>query len=101
MRRATTATLKIDIDESLVGMWYRVALEQRGTGTLLIKDEGDCELSEDGKTITVRLTQEETLRFSDKCVARVQVRFGDGTSVAATNIASVDIYETIDEEVIT
>lgn len=100
MRRATTPAVTINIDECLTDMdWYRVAFSQRG-GPKIIKDEDDCELSADGKTIKVRLTQQETLAFSTKEVLRVQVRFGMGEDVQATDIANVTVAEILDEEVI-
>lgn len=81
-------------------MWYRVAFEQVHTGIKLIKDQDECELSDDGRRIKITLSQKETLMFSEKYNVRIQVRFGDDISVCATNIADISIGEILDEEVI-
>lgn len=99
MRRATTPKLTIAIDTDLRGCWYRVTLAQN-YGPKIIKDQDECELSEDGKTIYVKLTQRETLQFSDKYKIKVQVRYGIDDSVCASNIATITIDEILDEEVI-
>ena len=99
MRRATTPKVEIQIDESLLGCWYRVTFAQNN-GCRIIKDQDDCELSEDGKTIWVPFTQEETLRFASGHNVRVQVRFGQDDQVCASNIAEVKVTEILDEEVI-
>lgn len=99
MRRATTPNVEIRIDECLTGCWYRVTFAQKG-GQRLVKDQDDCELSEDGKTINVHLTQQETLGFSDKYDLRVQVRFGTGDEACASDIAATRVAEILDEEVI-
>ena len=99
MRRATTPTVEIHIDECLTGCWFRVAFAQKN-GSKLVKDQDECELSEDGKTIQVPLTQRETLSFSDRYDLCVQVRFGSGDEVCASDIATVKVAEILDEEVI-
>lgn len=100
MRRATTPTVTIGIDRDLTGCWYRVILAQRD-GVKLVKDETQCVLSEDGKTISVTLSQEETLGFSTAYDLQVQVRFGNGSDAAASDIAVIRVREILDEEVIT
>lgn len=99
MRRATTPNIEIDIDRDLRGYWYRVTFKQQN-GTKIIKDQNECILSDDGKTISVELTQEETLRFSESFNIHVQVRFGKGDKVCATNIVYTKIDKILDEEVI-
>lgn len=99
MRRATTPKIEIQIDESLIDCWYRITFAQRN-GNRIIKDQDDCELSEDGKTILVSLTQEETLRFTSGHNIRIQVRFGQDGQACATNIAEIKVTEILDEEVI-
>ena len=98
MRRATTPNIEIGIDKDLRGYWYRVTFKQNGT--TIIKDQSDCILSDDGKTISIELTQEETLRFSDLFNIQVQVRFGKDNKVCATNIVYTKIDKILDEEVI-
>lgn len=99
MRRATTPTIIINLDTNLTNCWYRVAFKQRGLPTL-IKDQNDCILSEDGNSIEVYLTQEETLAFSSKHKVSVQVKFGIGEKVCATNIIDINVKDILDEEVI-
>ncbi len=99
MRRATTPRVEIRIDENLSGCWYRVTFKQRN-GTKLVKDQDDCELDADGKTIYVPLTQQETLGFSTNYDLQVQVRFGKDGDACASDIASIKVAEILDEEVI-
>lgn len=99
MRRATTPTIEISVDQNLTGCWYRVALSQKG-GTIIIKTDKDCELSDDGTVIKVPLTQEETLSFNTRARIRIQVRFGNNGNVAATDIATFRIGEILDEEIV-
>lgn len=98
MKRATTPQIEIMIDKDLTECWYRVAFEQNKV--LLIKDQNECTLSEDGKIISVELTQEETLLFSDSTNVNIQVRFGKNNKVCATNIVKMKIGKILDEEVI-
>lgn len=99
MRRATTPKVEIRIDESLNDCWYRVTFKQRN-GHKLVKDQDVCELSQDGKTIHVPLTQQETLGFSTNYDLQVQVRFGKDGDACASDIATVKVAEILDEEVI-
>ena len=100
MRRATTPTIQIDSDVNLKDFeWFRLTFAQRN-GPRVIKTEKDCTLSEDGKTIYVRLSQQETLSFSDRYNLMVQMRYGIGDTVNATNIVSRDVGAILDEEVI-
>ena len=99
MRRATTPTIKIDIDKDLTEYFYRVAFKQKGLKTI-VKDQDDCTLSEDGKLIEVPLTQEETLSFYANNKVMVQVRYGKNGIVCATNIVTIDIRDILDEEIV-
>ena len=99
MRRATTPTVKIDINENLTGLQYRVAFKQRGLKPL-IKTQDDCTLTNNGHTIEVFLTQEETASFYENNKVMVQVRFGKDGKVGATNIASIDMKAILDEEIL-
>lgn len=100
MRRATTPTIQIEADIDLREFeWFRLTFAQRN-GPRIVKTEKDCSLSEDGKTIYVRLSQQETLSFSERYNVMVQMRYGIGDTVNATNIVSRDIGAILDEEVI-
>lgn len=99
MRRATTPTVEISLDESITGCWYRVTFAQR-YGPSIVKDQDDCELSDDGKTILVTLTQSETRLFKTKENVKVQVKFGYDNKVSASSIAVLKVGEILDEAVI-
>ena len=76
----------------------RITYAQCGE-TVLVKDVGDCSLS--GNTVTVKLSQEETLLFKCHRKARVQVRVlsVDGTAFAS-KIVEVSVEELLDREVL-
>ena len=99
MRRATTPKLIINMNVDLNNYWYRVAFAQN-KDVILIKDQDDCELSDDGQTITIRFTQEETLQFNSNYKIKVQVRYGINDIVCASNIETTTIGEILDEEII-
>ena len=100
MRRATTPTIQIDSDVNLNEFeWFRLTFAQRN-GPKIVKTEKDCTLSDDGKTVYVTLTQQGTLRFSERYNLMIQMRYGIGDTVNATNIVSRDIGAILDEEVI-
>lgn len=99
VRQATTPTVEIELDESLSDKdWFRVAFEQYET--VLLKTQDECELSDDGLTVSVTLTQEETLLFQHSSAVRVQIRYKVGGSVQATEIGAFSMLETIDREVV-
>ena len=96
MRRGTTPTLELALDQSLEGAEYHVTIEQ---GSIqLDKTEQDCTLSEDGKVITAVLSQEETLALD--AVASIQVRYKLDGKAYATNIVAVRVDDVLLEEVI-
>ena len=99
MRRATTPTIRILIDKDISRCWYRVTFAQR-CGPTIIKDQDQCTLTEDGKTILVSLTQEETLLFRTDENVKVQVKFGNGDKVGASSIVVLKVKEILDEVVI-
>lgn len=98
MRRGTTPTLELALDQSLEGAEYHVTIEQ---GSIqLDKTETDCTLSEDGKVITAVLSQEETLALDPAAVASIQVRYKLDDRAYATNIVAVRVDDVLLEEVI-
>lgn len=99
MRRATTPTIKIDINTNLTGCEYRIAFKQRGVSTL-VKTDKECILTNDGHTIEVPLTQRETLLFYANNKVMVQVRFSKDGKVGATNIVEIDMKAVLDEEIL-
>lgn len=100
MRRGTTPTLRINIDQDLTGCWYRVILSQANSRYRIVKKDSQCTLSEDGKTIDVFLSQEETYLFDHDFNLKVQVRYGLGEKAFATNIVRMSVYEILEDDVI-
>lgn len=100
IRRGTTPIIQLDLDQSLIGCWYRVIFEQAYSRHKIIKRDSKCELSEDGKSIRVRLTQEDTYSFDHENNLKVQVRYGVDDLAFATNIIRVPISEILEEDVI-
>lgn len=99
MRRATTPTITIFIDVDLTSCWYRVAFKQSGV-PVLVKTDQECNLTNKGHSIEVTLTQEETLGFYANNPVMIQVRYGQGNKVSATNIATIDMKTILDEVVV-
>lgn len=89
MRRGTTPTLELELDTSLNGCEFWVTIENNKKQ--ITKREDDCELSEDGKTIYVYLTQAETLSMNQYYPVSVQVRFKMAGKAFATNIVDTNV----------
>ncbi|MBP5594273.1 MAG: hypothetical protein J6Y02_02735 [Pseudobutyrivibrio sp.] len=64
-------------------------------------DRTQCSLDNEQKTVTVTLTQEETLEMPETSNMKVQIRFlmNDGKALA-TNIATVDVNQILKDGVI-
>lgn len=99
MRRGTTPTITctlstdIDLTESdLIRMIIR-----QGGNVKLIKEADDVTIQD--KTITVRLSQEETFAFYPG-TADIQVRIKASDAVYATGIKSIRVDTSLDEEVL-
>lgn len=99
MIRGTTPThiFEIPIDSSLLKQ-VQITYAQGGIN-LLVKTIEDCVL--DGNSISVTLSQEETLMFSHKKDVEVQIRVltKDGTAMATT-VRQVDVGRVLNEEVL-
>lgn len=99
MIRGTTPThiFEIPIDSSLLKQ-VQITYAQ-GSTNLLVKTIEDCVL--DGNSISVTLSQEETLMFSHKKDVEVQIRVltKDGTAMATT-VRQVDVGRVLNEEVL-
>lgn len=75
-----------------------IAYAQNGT-VVLKKTEKDCSLSE--KSITVKLTQEETLRFSAYTNVEIQIKvLTTGSDVPISAIKYASCGRVLDEEVL-
>ena len=99
MIRGTTPThtFQIPFNTNLVKE-IRISYAQRDA-VVVEKTTEDCKL--DGMNITVKLTQEETLRFSENVMAALQLRvlLNDG-NVLATPGMRLDVGELLQDEVI-
>lgn len=94
MRRGTTPKLTLTTEFDWTGYTVQVTLKENDTELVL---EGE-RLKVDKGTIEVTLTQEETLMFTKK--AQVQVKAKLGSSVVATDIASIAVLPILNEEVL-
>ena len=103
MTRGTTPThtLTVPVDVATVSK-ATVAYAQFGK-VIIKKSPEACEISGTGTytTVTVHLTQEETLKFNQKEVVEIQMKilFTDG-NVALTNISRVSTNDCLDEEIL-
>lgn len=99
MIRGTTPThtFQIPFNTNLLKE-IRISYAQKDD-VVVEKSTEDCKL--DGMNITVKLTQEETLRFSENVMAALQLRvlLNDG-NVLATPVLRLDVGELLQDEVI-
>ena len=100
MFRGTTPThtFSLPFETSLLANLY-ITYTDKSNVTLLEKDLSNCALN--GKNVSVTLTQEETLLFTGRQQARLQLRAitTDGTALAS-KIYTVYVGETLKEGVI-
>lgn len=99
MMRGTTPThtFNLPFDTSLIAT-LRITYEQP-TGLELTKTESDCILS--GNTITVVLTQEETLQFNHKYNVEIQARIlTQGGEVVASRVITTTVEKCLNDEVL-
>lgn len=81
MIRGTTPThtfrVSVDLREADV-VWLTYSQREK---VVVEKSKADMEITEN--TVTVKLTQEDTLKFKEDCVyAQIRARFSDGTAIA-------------------
>ena len=93
MRRGTTPKLTLITEFDWTGYTVQLTLKENDTELVL---EGE-RLSVDKGTIEITLTQEETLMFTKKAQAQIKAKLG--SSVVATDIASVTVLPILNEEV--
>lgn len=99
MRRGTTPkhTFTLPFDTSAVAK-ARVIYAQ-GDVVKVVKKEADCELS--GNTISVKLTQADTLRLNHKLKTDIQVRVVTHDKDAfASDIITVSTKQCLSDEVL-
>ena len=100
MYRGTTPTLTFTLPfEASTLSEYWVTVSQRYDNIRIDKDSSDCTAS--GSTITVTLTQEETLRLVPDKPAGIQLRVltSDGDAMAS-EVFTTMVREVLREEVI-
>lgn len=93
MRRGTTPKLTLIAEFDWTGYTVQVTLKENDIELVL---EGE-RLSVNKGTIEVTLTQEETLMFTKKAQAQIKAKLG--SSVVATDIASIAVLPILNEEV--
>lgn len=99
MKRGTTPTFTVTCDEDLSDYKIDLTLKQ-GATELTITPE--CEATADGCVLSVTLTQEQTLMFSDRLKANMQIRAVNSAGNAiASNIMYVDVGKILKDGVIT
>lgn len=98
MRRGTTPTLEFTLPFEVDVIANCVITFAFGSKTILEKQMSDCVL-QDNK-ITVELTQEETLQLPESSVL-VQIKCKTiDNKVIASNIITVPVAKTLNEEII-
>ena len=98
MRRGTTPTFDITCDVDLTGFTIYVTLKQ---GAKEFTFTPSVEATETGCTLSITLTQEQTLALNEKVKTAMQVRAIDAAGLAiASNIMAVDVGMILREGVI-
>lgn len=95
MRRGTTP--KITITTEFDWTAYVVQVTMKENDVELVVEEERITKSEDGTTLEFNLTQEETLMFTKKVQVHIKAKLG--SSVIATDIASISVLPILNEEV--
>ena len=98
MRRLTTPEHKftLQIDPSVIG---KIRITYAQNNAIILTKEGN-DVSLDGNIAKVKLTQEETKKFTAGKEAEIQVRVLTlGNDALASDIISVDVKKVLDDEV--
>lgn len=96
MTRGTTPTNTFYTSVSLVGATVYVTYEQNG---VIVAEKTNADMNIEDDYITVRLTQEDTLRFQSNCDSvHIQIRYvrQDGTA-DASNIMKASVKKILKE----
>lgn len=102
MIRGTTAQFKFKIPYPKKELlWARIKFWQPGNpidSLPITKELSNCTASEDSEELCISLTTEETLRFSDKFKAKVQLRAQhEHGTVFASHQQSITVYPILDD----
>lgn len=100
MIRATTPThvftFPQDPDE-----YDEILITYKQDAVVIEKHKTDCTIDGQAKTATVKLTQEETVRFCSGAPVKVQVRVAfEGGESFASSIFSVPVGDVLNDEVL-
>ena len=95
----TTPTLTLSLDTSITGC---IAAEfcLVCENVRILHSLPELQLSEDGKEVSIRLTQAETLSLPDNRIAKVQLRVMLDGAVLATDVLAVPTKELLHREVL-
>lgn len=98
MKRGTTPTIVITVTGCDMGLFDRVYIAIQQNGNTIVKKMEDVRI--EGNTVTLTLTQEETLSLQTGDVQiQMRARTGDGTAVAS-EIRTVPVDRILQEGVI-
>lgn len=99
MRRATTPTHEfelLDLDPTLISK-IRITYAQSGK-IIVTKNKED--ITFEGNVAKVRLTQEETIKFDENKIVKIQIRVLTlGNDAPASEIMKIPCLEVLDDEV--
>ena len=99
MRRGTTPTHTFTIPFDVENVADALIVYAQGDKEVLRKTVRHCHM--EGNTLSVDLTQEETLLFSCKSKAQIQVKVRTGGgSVLVSEILTMDVEKCLSDEVI-
>lgn len=99
MRQGTTPTIQITINDIDLNEMQNIYVVFEQNGYILKKESSDLDI--EGNTISVSLSQEETLNFKES-TCNIQLRMITKGGVAiASPIKTTKVYRVLNKEVIT
>ena len=97
MRRGTTPTVTLHVDADLTDCEVRVAMRNGGRTAVKTDDQINVVSGKHESTVTMRLTQRDTLALDASYPVEFQIRYKRGDDACATDTAKTTV-ETILEE---
>lgn len=99
MRQGTTPTIQITINDIDLNEMQNIYVVFEQNGYILKKESSDLDI--EGNTISVSLSQEETLNFKDgTCNIQLRMITKGGVAIASP-IKTTKVYRVLNKEVIT
>lgn len=99
MRQGTTPTIQITINDIDLNEMQNIYVVFEQNGYILKKESSDLEI--EGNTISVSLSQEETLNFKEgTCNIQLRMITKGGVAIASP-IKTTKVYRVLNKEVIT